>query len=100
MVNKLSAGNTMEPRKQPNNVNGTPIIASSDSLPENLARIFHPSLKGMTAYRDAIVNAYKVYKAVATPRLSAGPKPTPTPGNTGGNSGVQQPLTRRPPICW
>jgi hypothetical protein len=80
MVNKLSVGNTMEFRKQPNNVNGTAIIASSDSLPDNLARIFHPNLKGMTAYRDAIVNAYKAYKAVATPTLSAGPKKsTPTP---------------------
>jgi hypothetical protein len=64
----------MEFRKQPNNVNGTAIIASSDSLPDNLARIFHPNLKSMTAYRDAIVNAYKAYKAVATPTLSAGPK--------------------------
>jgi hypothetical protein len=91
MANEVNAGNVMDISKQPNNVNGEVAITSSDSLPDYLARIFHPTIKGMTGYRDAIVSAYSAYEAAASPTPSAGsPTPTPTPGDTGGGAGGQQ----------
>ncbi|KAF2734093.1 hypothetical protein EJ04DRAFT_401918, partial [Polyplosphaeria fusca] len=50
----------------PNNVPGDDeaAITSGDGVPDWIARVFHPTINGMTAYRDAIVQAYNDY----TPR--------------------------------
>ncbi|KAJ8605715.1 hypothetical protein MRB53_041356 [Persea americana] len=46
---------------------GPPTPLSSGSLPDFLARIFHPTIRGMSAYRDAIIRVYQGDAAVATP---------------------------------
>jgi hypothetical protein len=58
MANEFNAGNNIDLSKQPNNVDGAEPLGSSDGLPLYLTRIFHPTINGMTAYRDAIVRAY------------------------------------------
>lgn len=80
MANEVKAGNAMDISNQTNNVQGEVTITSSDSLPDYLARIFHPTINGMTGYRDAIVSAYNAYEAAAGPTPSApAPIPSPTP---------------------
>jgi hypothetical protein len=91
MANEVNAGNAINISKQSNNVGGAVTITSSDGLPDYLARIFHPTIKGMTGYRDAIVSAYSAYEAAASPTSSvAPPEPTPTPGDNGGGARGQQ----------
>jgi hypothetical protein len=49
--------------KLPNNVKDSDIsIKSEYDYPDSAARVFHPNIGGMTAYRDAIVEAYNNYK--------------------------------------
>ncbi|ORY05562.1 SGNH hydrolase-type esterase domain-containing protein [Clohesyomyces aquaticus] len=44
----------------PNNAGDGPIKTQKD-IPDWLARVFHPTINGMTAYRDAIIEAYENY---------------------------------------
>ena len=57
---------------------------SSDSLPDFLARIFHPNINGMSAYKSAIITQYQ-QAAAQTPT----PTPTPTPTSTNYCNGNQ-----------
>lgn len=64
MSNGIQAENTVvDLNSLPNNVGDAPVAVQSD-LPDWLARVFHPNINGMVAYRDAVVEAYEQY----TPR--------------------------------
>ncbi|RMZ73071.1 esterase [Pyrenophora seminiperda CCB06] len=72
MSNGMRASNTViDLNNLPNNAGDGPVAVQSD-LPDWLARVFHPNINGMSAYRDAIVEAYQEY----APRDV--PSPTPT----------------------
>ncbi|KAF2675940.1 hypothetical protein K458DRAFT_352534, partial [Lentithecium fluviatile CBS 122367] len=45
----------------PNNA-GDGTVTIQKQLPDWLARVFHPNINGMSAYRDAIIEAYENYR--------------------------------------
>jgi hypothetical protein len=53
-------GSTLDLNTLPNNAGDAP-IRSQKELPDWLARVFHPNINGMTAYRDAIIEADENY---------------------------------------
>jgi hypothetical protein len=69
LANGVRDGGAIDLREQSNNVPGSGNVSVSGSrrsggLPDFLARIFHPTVYGMAAYRDAIVDAYQSIEAI------------------------------------
>ncbi|KAL7777493.1 hypothetical protein CFE70_004158 [Pyrenophora teres f. teres 0-1] len=61
--NGVQADNTaLDLNTVPNNFGDAPVVVQYN-LPAWLARVFHPNINAMTAYRDAIVEAYKAYSS-------------------------------------
>ncbi|KAJ4293386.1 hypothetical protein N0V90_008669 [Kalmusia sp. IMI 367209] len=86
MANGVLDNNTsIDLNNMRNNVpgDGEVAITSGSDLPDWIARVFHPNINGMTAYRDAIVQAYNDYQPASAPSPSAkpsqSPKPNPSP---------------------
>ena len=64
IANSLADGGEIDLQAQPNNVksDSDPDLADSKNLPEFAMRIFHPTIKGHAAYKDAFFDTYKAYK--------------------------------------
>lgn len=66
MANSVHDGGTLDLNTLSNNAGDSP-ISSQKQIPDSLARIFHPNINGMTAYRDAIIDAYEKYSPRQVP---------------------------------
>jgi len=63
MSKDLGSKQLLDLNKLPNNVKDSDVTIKSEAdYPESAARVFHPNINGMSAYRDAIVEAYNNYK--------------------------------------
>ncbi|KAF2833175.1 SGNH hydrolase [Ophiobolus disseminans] len=69
IANSLVDGGENDLQAQPNNVksDSDPNLIDSKTLPGFLTRIFHPNIKGHTAYKDAFFDAYNAGKDNESP---------------------------------
>jgi len=67
IANSVHEGNEVDLHNSSSNVDGADVVTSSSGSGGTFGRLFHPTINGNTAYKDAIMAMYSIYEASGQP---------------------------------